>query len=135
MVRSALCSLSAVALAFVSACASEAPMEQGYEVEVQGATHHFVLRSDAGVREGPNAFDLEVERIDGGALGPSASVSVIVRMPAMTHGDQDVEVTRLEGSSFAVDDVVFAMPGTWELEVSVEEAAAIDRATFKLDVP
>ena len=135
MRRRAWCSLCVVLSALASGCDADDETEESFSVEVHGAAHDFVLRSDVGVREGPNAFDLEVDRSDGAALDAAASVSVVVRMSAMTHGEQEVGVTRLEGSLFEVEDVIFAMPGTWELEVSVEEGSAIDRATFELDVP
>jgi hypothetical protein len=135
MKRGAWCSAGVLAMAFLSGCGAGDETEESFSVEVHGAAHDFVLTSEAGVREGPNAFDLEVDRIDGSALDAAATVTVVVRMSAMTHGDQEVGVTRLGGSSFAVEDVVFAMPGTWELEVSVEEGSSIDRATFELDVP
>lgn len=128
-----MCSIAAVLE--VTACGKGETRDESFESEVQGAAYAFVLRSDAGVREGPNAFDLEIQPIEGGELGAAASVTVVVRMRAMTHSEQVVDVTRRAGSSFEVGGVIFAMPGTWDLEISVEEGAAVDRATFELDVP
>lgn len=128
-----LCSIATAGAA--AACDGGEAREDAWQSEARGAAYAFVLRSDAGVREGPNAFDLEIQPIDGSELDAGATVSVLVRMRAMTHADQTAEVTRLDASSFALEDVVFPMPGTWDLEVSVEDGAAIDRATFELDVP
>lgn len=124
----------AVSAILVGCGESETPLDH-WQSEVRGATHEFVLRADGGLREGPNELELQIERLDGGELSDGAAVTAVVRMPAMVHAEDAAEVTRLETMSFAVDGVVFAMPGTWELEVTVEEGAAVDRATFELDVP
>ncbi|NUO48943.1 MAG: hypothetical protein HOV80_08820 [Polyangiaceae bacterium] len=135
MRRRAWWSVVVFATALSAGCGAEDATEEAWESEVRGAAHAFVLRSEGSVREGPNAFDLEIEPIDGSALDPAATVSVVVHMRAMTHSEQEVEVRHVEAGSFSVGDVIFAMPGTWDLEISVEEGASVDRATFELDVP
>ena len=49
------------------------------------------------------------------------SIEVAAIMPAHQHGmNYRPTVTELGGGGFAVDGMVFHMPGTWELQVDVQ---------------
>ncbi len=125
-----------VAVLLVAACGDATPeAAEDWEADASGAAYTFQLHAHDGLREGPNDFELHVERLDGGALSASATVAVVVRMPAMVHAAGELAATRDEAEAFVIEDVMLTMPGTWELEITVEDGVVVDRASFAVNVP
>lgn len=68
---------------------------------------------------------------------PAADTELLVRgwMPEHEHGMSLVpEVHPLGGGRFAVEGMLFHMPGRWQLEVDVRRNGAAERATFEIQV-
>lgn len=91
----------------------------------------------AAVHRGSNNFTLTLAA---GALAPSSkehtTVTVEPWMPAMGHGaPYEPTVAEVGPGKFTVEDVVFSMPGTWELRVKVTSDVGSGTNTFKYEVP
>jgi hypothetical protein len=68
---------------------------------------------------------------------PAADTELLVRgwMPEHEHGMNLVpEVHPLGGGRFAVEGMLFHMPGRWQLEVEIRRNGAAERATFEIQV-
>ncbi len=68
---------------------------------------------------------------------PAADTELLVRgwMPEHEHGMNLVpEVRPLGGGRFAVEGMLFHMPGRWQLEVEIRRSGAAERATFEIQV-
>lgn len=89
----------------------------------------------AAVRQGANVFALELHT-RGGAPIDQANVRVVAQMTDMPHGPSRAPVVRGLGEGrYRVEDVIFTMPGVWEVRYEVTSPGASDLATFRYDVP
>lgn len=80
------------------------------------------------VSEGKNAFFVDFD--------PTATevTSVSTLMPVHGHGSTTPTVTR-NGAQYRISDVVFTMPGLWEVRLDIDVAGAPDRLVFDVDAP
>jgi hypothetical protein len=122
------------ALAFVLASCDATPSREGNAlVEGDLGVLEFELVSDR-VAEGPNDFRLKVIGLE----GRTPALSIRTLMPAMGHATDTAEVMETAPGEFALEGVVFDMPGAWAIRVRVAETGAsetLDEAEFTLDVP
>jgi hypothetical protein len=88
-----------------------------------------------GPSEGKNAFRVALEEIATGAPLVGAAITVRPRMPSMGHTALE-EPTVIEdgGGIYQVSNVIFSMPGTWEVYFRVSQDSLIDEALFSYDV-
>jgi hypothetical protein len=88
------------------------------------------------VQRGINTFSLSIHAADVMVMpSADANVEVTAWMPAMGHGaPTDPRVVTADDGSYRIDDVVFSMPGTWELRVRVTCAQGWGSQTFRYEV-
>jgi hypothetical protein len=84
---------------------------------------------------GENAFHLCVSVAASGAPLTGARVSASSSMPAMGHASAAEAVAHEEGDGcYAIDGVVYSMPGTWKTEFSVLAGGTADEILVEYDV-
>lgn len=111
----------AVAIMACGGTSDEAPTAVG-DVEI-------ALTAAAPVHRGTNTFALTT-------ADDANNVSVTVWMPSMGHGaPSDPRVVKESGSTYRLEDVVFSMPGTWELKVNVTCPSRAGTRAFRFEVP
>ncbi len=78
--------------------------------------------------EGKNAFVVDFD--------PSTTqiTSASTLMPVHGHGSATPTVSR-EGGGYRVADVVFNMPGLWQVRLAIDVAGTPDRFVFAVDAP
>ncbi len=75
---------------------------------------------------GKNSLTLRLSE-PGGAAVSGASFSIEPWMPAHGHGSSIVpQVVELGDGEYQSDDLIFTMPGTWEVRIAVDAAARHD---------
>jgi len=127
--------LAALALA---ACASADPTPETGPRSALGEAEAilFEVTAETGPREGPNTFAITLHAAEDAAPLEDAALEVRAHMPAMAHGTPgDPAVEALGEGRYRALDVVFSMPGTWELHLSASTGALADDATFLYEVP
>jgi hypothetical protein len=79
--------------------------------------------------EGRNAFLVE--------LSPSGTVltGASALMPAHGHGSPSPAVITQTATGYRVSDLIFSMPGLWDVFLDVDAAGQADRIEFSVDVP
>lgn len=83
------------------------------------------------IRRGANLFVVTVRTVE-----PITTVDATVWMPSMGHGaPSDPRVVTEQPTKFRLEDVVFTMPGTWELRVQVSSAHGKGERVFRYEVP
>ncbi len=88
----------------------------------------IAVMPSAPIQRGTNAFTLAT-------ADDATHVDAIVWMPAMGHGaPREPRVVR-EGTTYRIEDVVFSMPGTWELKVNVTCPMRQGTRAFRFEVP
>ncbi len=89
------------------------------------------------LHRGTNAFVVEVRDAAGArAAVDGAYLDVTSTMPAMGHGSPVTpKVHALGGGRYRVEEVVFNMPGTWEVRYRVTAGEVYDAAAFRYEVP
>jgi len=76
---------------------------------------------------------LRVERLDGEPGRPELAVDA--RMPEHGHGmNREPRVERLEDGSFEATNLLFHMPGYWEVYLDLTEGALTERAQFSIEL-
>ena len=128
------------ALVGLAACVGDSGAERGageYDVpaEVEGAAGMLVFGiEDSAFREGESRFDL-VLATRAGAPVEGASVRVRAIMPSMGHEPTwDARVVEEAPGRYAVTELLLDMPGAWEVRLRAESEAAVDDASFVVDV-
>lgn len=107
-----------------------------YDFETDSGKLHVVVHSTPEpFEQGTNSAvftlrDANGAPVDGVALG------VTPWMPAMGHGSEPLvtSVTPQGNGVYQVDNIVFFMPGSWELRTTYA-GAVNDRATLKFQIP
>ncbi len=100
------------------------------------AGHFHVLErtSPSPVVRGLNAFEVEVRDADGAPV-VGALLSATPWMPAHGHGTSVVPSIVDEGGGvYEIDEVLFYMPGRWELRTEIAQAGASDLVVATFDV-
>ena len=83
------------------------------------------------IRRGANLFMVTVQTVE-----PVTTVDATVFMPSMGHGSpSDPRVVTEQPTKFRLENVVFTMPGTWELRVQVSSAHGKGERVFRYEVP
>lgn len=135
IVRSSL-ALAAFGLAAISlpACSSDEAGDPSTAVGSAGLIefHAEPAREPA---EGENAFHVELR--DAASRDPmtGATLKVSAVMPSMGHeAPGDSVVTEVGGGVYDVDDLVFSMPGLWEVRYRASKDDLTDEAAFRYEV-
>jgi hypothetical protein len=117
-----------VALSLV-ACGSEAPVATESSRETSGEMR-IEASPTAELVRGANTFSVTVSPDD-----LDTSLEVTTWMPAMGHGASvKPTVVSEKPGIFRVENVVFSMPGTWEVRVRATCARMQGTRTFVFDV-
>ena len=74
---------------------------------------------------GQHRVVITLDQSDDGAL-EGAAVMVLPWMPAHGHGSPEVEAVEEAPGVYVAEDVLFHMPGVWDLHVHVDAAEAGD---------
>jgi hypothetical protein len=106
-------------------CAGEAPAtESSGPLAIEAAPSAELVR-------GNNTFSVTVAPRD-----RATAIEVSTWMPSMGHGASVQPKVIADGEGgFRVENVVFPMPGTWQLRVHATCGAAFGVKTFVYDVP
>ena len=84
--------------------------------------------AETSVRRGSNTFSLKTAT-------DATAVEVTVWMPSMGHGaPSEPRVVKEQDGSYRLEDVVFSMPGTWELKIKVTCPTRHGARSFQYDV-
>lgn len=126
-----------VLLAGLSGCGAADDGGAGQELTVVGdlGAIEFVATPLARPAEGPNTF--RVSLFEHGSRAPidGAALRIHVVMPSMGHEvTAEPEVEEVSPGLYEVTDVVFTMPGTWEVRYRAERSALHDEAAFRYEV-
>ena len=80
------------------------------------------------ITRGRNAFLVDFE--------PSSTeiTAAMTLMPVHGHGSVTPTLTR-DGTSYRISDVVFNMPGLWEVRLEIALGGSPDRVVFNVDAP
>lgn len=97
----------------------------------------ITVTPEGDVHRGSNTFTV---KLAAGSIAPGTkehtSVEVTPWMPAMGHGaSTDPTIVETGPGSFRVDEVMFSMPGTWELRVKVASDVGSGTSTFRYEIP
>jgi hypothetical protein len=83
---------------------------------------------------GNNTFDMHLMDANGEAVS-GATVTVEPWMPAHGHGSsEEPKVEEKMDGMYTITDVVFTMPGHWEVRIDVSHHATDDRLVSSYDV-
>lgn len=88
----------------------------------------------AAPRRGANTFRIRVATL-GGQPVLGAKVEVLATMPAHAHEAPVPHVTDEGHGLYVVEDVIFSMPGLWQIRVVARTAQGSDGKTFQYEVP
>lgn len=79
------------------------------------------------------AIRVHAERADGGPF--EASLAVDARMPEHGHGmNREPRIERLEDGDLRITNMLFHMPGYWEVYFDLTRGAITERAQFSVEV-
>lgn len=115
---------------------NDPPPGQGFEKKgiSSNGTFSLTLRFDTDPvpLNQPFGFEIRIERKDSGDLQP-ISISVDARMPQHRHGmvHQPV-ISRVSDQVYRVDNMLFHMPGRWELYVDVTQDYVTERLSLEI---
>jgi hypothetical protein len=120
--------------ALAMGCAAPPPAaEESDKLGARGALR-FSLDAPA-LREGENALEVAVLEATSRQGVTHALVVAEASMPSMHHAPEVGVVTDLGEGRYAVEGLVFSMPGTWRLHIEATRDTLEDETTFDLDVP
>lgn len=131
--RSLALTLVGVAALSLGCTAGPSPADETDKLGERGALR-FSLDAPM-LREGENAFEVEVVEAASREGVTQALVVVEANMASMHHAPELGVVTDLGDGRYSVEDLVFSMPGTWTLHVAATRDTLEDETTFDLDVP
>lgn len=99
----------------------------------EGAWGHFefeLLALDE-PGEGVNSFHLKLRDLDTAEPVVGAHLSVSALMPAMGHEAPEGTTQReMNSGDYLIENLVFTMPGLWEVRFRAESDALVDEAAF-----
>lgn len=94
----------------------------------------IALSSSAAVRRGSNTFTLALS--DRAGAVTAETIAVDPQMPSMGHGSSVTpRVTAQSAGLYRVEDVVFTMPGTWDVHVRITVEGRESARTFRYEIP
>ncbi len=92
------------------------------------------LSPNGDVRRGSNTFTLTLSSPSGAVTADT--IVVDPQMPAMGHGSSVTpKVVAESGGRYRIEEVVFTMPGTWDVHVRVSADERESERTFRYEVP
>jgi hypothetical protein len=136
--RRALASAACLVALVCCACSGSAG---GNELDGQASGAHSVLEfsvsAEGEIHEGANRFHVEVRRAESGEALRGGLVTGRATMRSMGHASPWEPVVQEIGDGvYRIDDVVFTMPGLWELHIQARaDDDVYDEASFEYDVP
>lgn len=108
---------------------------QGTELVSNDGTYRLRYTSDPATIPWGERFsiDVRVERTDGEAL--VAELSLDARMPEHGHGmNREPKLERRADGSWRVTNLLFHMPGYWEVYFDLTRGAITERAQFSVEL-
>ena len=121
----------------VSACAPPSNEANALPREMLTEQGHFrvtLTGMGSGLAVGLNRYQLELESLTN---VPHSMLNITVQpwMPDHGHGsDREPTVQFVADHIYAIDNVVYTMPGLWELRVGIASQTVTDTIVFELDV-
>ena len=98
--------------------------------EFQGVFAHDPVSPQTGEA----TLDMELTDASGAAVA-GADISVEPWMPAHGHGSPETpQVSETEAGRYQVTNIVYSMPGEWELRIDVDAGGTTDRFVLTYDV-
>ena len=110
---------------------SEARLEAGTPLELRsdgGLATATVEAENGHLAQGKNALRVQFDRADVALDAASAF------MPVHGHPAPAPSVTRAS-SYYRVTDLIFTMPGLWDVTLDISEGSKTDEMVFSVDVP
>ena len=93
-----------------------------------------LMAVEGGLKVGLNRYQMSLTSLVD-TESPVESITVEPWMPDHGHGsDRSPEVSRTEQDLYLIENVVYTMPGFWELRVEVMTQSGADTLVFELDV-
>jgi hypothetical protein len=128
---------SAVLLMALAGCGSSEDAASAPVTAVGiGGRLSFAVTPQSPIHEGPNDLLIAVHDVATDAPLAGASLDVSPFMAAMAHDAGSApEVVAGANGSYAVDDLVFSMPGVWEVRMHAVKDDVADGASVTFDVP
>lgn len=84
---------------------------------------------------GQNKVTMELKNADDGSPVTGAEVEVEPWMPGHGHGSPEVpEVSEEGGGKYLITNILYNMPGDWELRIDITADEGTDRFVLKYDV-
>jgi hypothetical protein len=123
----------AAALSAIACGSGESPknlLQPGQTLTVAGASGHATgqISASGDIAEGRNAFAVKLDP-------PSTQIaSASVIMPSMGHAAPAPDVAE-SGETYQLTNVIFSMPGVWEVTLDLGVGSATDEIQFTVDVP
>jgi hypothetical protein len=132
--------LRVLATALVALCVGCGTADDGESPTGLGVGENGLLEFEAtpvgDLQEGPNDFELAVRDAKTKEPAAGAVLSVRVHMAAMGHeAPVRPELAEVDPGEFFVGNVVFTMPGRWEIEVAASHQGRTDTALLAYDIP
>jgi hypothetical protein len=130
--------VAAIAAALVSTVCggtTETPSDQvepGQTITVaalNGHTTGYVRVDGNSVVEGRNAFLVDFDP------NQTALTQASALMPAHGHGSPATPTITRTQTGYRISDMIFSMPGLWNVLLDVDVAGVRDRVEFSVDVP
>jgi len=121
----------------LAACGDEASLEDLHR-EAVGVNERVVFEvlADSAPAAGSNHFRLHLREAGTEAPFAGAAVDVTLLMRTMGHGlTTPPGIAEVGGGEYAIDDLVFSMPGLWEVRYRATREGVTDEAGFIYDVP
>jgi hypothetical protein len=133
----ALAAFALLAPAALPGCGAEDGAGEGQEGTVVGyrGALDFEATPLAPPAAGANAFRVRLAEHGSGAPLEGAALRVRAVMPSMGHeAPAEPEVEEISPGLYEVTDIVFTMPGTWEVRYTAERSSIHDEAAFRYEV-
>lgn len=85
--------------------------------------------------EGVNSFRLKLRDLGTAEPVAGAHLSVSALMPAMGHeAPEGTSQREMNSGDYLIENLVFTMPGLWEVRFRAERDALVDEAAFRFDL-
>ena len=96
----------------------------------------FVATSEGALAEGDNHFAIELRHVDTDEPLAGAALGAETVMRSMGHEAASAPaVAELGDGRYQLEEVIFSMPGLWELRLSASKGPLYDEVGFLFEVP
>jgi hypothetical protein len=129
--------LLALCAPLLAACGAGAGDDAPRQTSALGAKSRilFVVESERAPSAGENGFSLDLRDAATDAPLPNASVDAYAIMRSMGHDTATSSVVEIGDGAYSIEQLVFSMPGLWELRCRASRDGTTDEAAFLYDIP